>query len=43
MISNGKNISLSFGNLGSVLDAPTKLANHNDIQKPEICKEFYFS
>lgn len=43
IIYNGKNISLSFGNLGSVLDAPTKLANCSDIHKSEFCREFYFS
>ena len=42
-VSNGKHVSLSFEDLGSVLGAPTKLANHSDIQKSEICREFYFS
>lgn len=42
-ISNGKHISLSFEGLGSVPGAPMKLANHSDIQKSEMCREFCFS
>lgn len=34
---------LSFEGLGSVPGAPMKLANHSDIQKSEMCREFCFS
>jgi len=41
-ISNGEHISVSFEDLGSVLGAPTKLSNHSDTQKSEICRDVFF-